>query len=602
MRFHVLFALLGLLSLTVDVRGQTPLIESLDGSTVAQSRRVVVHGSGFGASQGTGVVQIAGQPAPIAEWGSTEIHAYVPGDATVGPTTLAVQNDGGISSAATPFEVLPQEPVTGRVDWRFQVDSQYVYHRPGIGSDGTVYIGDVRGRLYAVSPTGALKWILRTGGDSDQGPVVVGSDDTIYLGADPGGPETHILAVNPDGSVKWTFVDPDGQGVIAGPNLGPDGNLYVVTELPAFSAFSLDPQGNLRWNVPNFLEFGQVGQEISFGAPGQMYFCLDGFFEAISLDGDPEWTVDVGAQGRQTATGPDGTIYVQSEQLSTTKLAAYDSDGNQKWVYFDLFTNVPSAPDVGPDGVVYITRNTNQIHAVNPDGSAKWVVTATGGFGTGGGSQNPTTGPIVSPDNSQLVITGKQGGGTPGAVRSFATVDGDVLWDVQLPFEAGSTITTAGRAKFTSDGSTVYAGTIGPFGLEDDYCYLYAIDASVSGSVCQPDLGFGGPGHATLSLCGDALATGGTADLLLSEATPNSTAWLVVSASFTPSTFKGGTLVPVPIQLAVPFATSATGQAALPDITGGGGPLDLYVQFVIEDRGQPLGFSLSNAVRVELLP
>jgi hypothetical protein len=122
------------------------------------------------------------------------------------------------------------------------------------------------------------------------------------------------------------------------------------------------------------------------------------------------------------------------------------------------------------------------------------------------------------------------------------------------------------------------------------------------GQVCQLDLGFGGPGTATFSVCGNALATGGSANLLLTGASPNSPAWIIASTAFAPTPFFGGTLVPLPAQLIVPLFTDASGQFALPGIAGGGGPFGVYAQFVIADASQPDGIALSNAVKLEFLP
>ncbi len=52
----------------------------------------------------------------------------------------------------------------------------------------------------------------------------------------------------------------------------------------------------------------------------------------------------------------------------------------------------------------------------------------------------------------------------------------------------------------------------------------------------------------------------------------------------------------------MPYLTDATGEVSLPGVAGGGGPLDVVIQFVIDDSTQPAGWALSNAVQVELLP
>ena len=60
--------------------------------------------------------------------------------------------------------------------------------------------------------------------------------------------------------------------------------------------------------------------------------------------------------------------------------------------------------------------------------------------------------------------------------------------------------------------------------------------------------------------------------------------------------------MPIPVQFVVPVVTDAAGAFALPGIPGGGGPLELYLQAAVLDPGLPLGFGLSNAVKLQFLP
>lgn len=119
--------------------------------------------------------------------------------------------------------------------------------------------------------------------------------------------------------------------------------------------------------------------------------------------------------------------------------------------------------------------------------------------------------------------------------------------------------------------------------------------------VCQTDLGFGGPGTASLSVCGPALKTGATADLTLTGAPPGAPSILGVAAAPSPVPFAGGLLVPFPPLSVVNVVADALGAVTLP-VPGGNGPLSLVAQFVVIDGGAPEGFQLSNAVEVLLLP
>jgi hypothetical protein len=119
--------------------------------------------------------------------------------------------------------------------------------------------------------------------------------------------------------------------------------------------------------------------------------------------------------------------------------------------------------------------------------------------------------------------------------------------------------------------------------------------------VCQPDLGSGGPGSAELSLCGAALTSGQSADLVVSHARLN--AGGILAFGFAPASipFAGGTVAVIPIGFQS-FTTDDGGKWVLPGVTSSGGPVDVYLQAAVVDPAQPFGFALTNAVRAELLP
>lgn len=142
------------------------------------------------------------------------------------------------------------------------------------------------------------------------------------------------------------------------------------------------------------------------------------------------------------------------------------------------------------------------------------------------------------------------------------------------------------------DGSLVEAAV--------DEFNVFRVDCS-GGTVCQADIGFGGPGSGSLSICGDALASGGSADLAVSGATPGGTAFVFAGLVNGATPVKGGVLVPVPwvLQLALPL--DGSGELGFP-IPGGNGPLTVYTQVVYTDPGQALGYGFTNAVQAEFLP
>jgi hypothetical protein len=120
--------------------------------------------------------------------------------------------------------------------------------------------------------------------------------------------------------------------------------------------------------------------------------------------------------------------------------------------------------------------------------------------------------------------------------------------------------------------------------------------------VCQTDMGFGGPGSSVLTVCGEDLSSGTTADLQLSGAPASTTAFVFVGLVNAPTPVEGGQVVPVPWTLLRIFQTDAVGSLLLSDIPGGGGPFSAYVQAVVVDGAQTFGYGFSNAVQVDFLP
>ena len=145
-------------------------------------------------------------------------------------------------------------------------------------------------------------------------------------------------------------------------------------------------------------------------------------------------------------------------------------------------------------------------------------------------------------------------------------------------------------------------------GLPDVIIPLTATDESwtralVNTTTTSPwtDLGFGLAGAAgTPALEGTgSLQAGSSGSLDLSAAAPSTTAVLFTSVASTPTPFKGGTLVTIPIAALFALATGAAGDIPLPFVWPAGIPAgsELYFQYGIADPGAVVGVALSNGVR-----
>ena len=115
----------------------------------------------------------------------------------------------------------------------------------------------------------------------------------------------------------------------------------------------------------------------------------------------------------------------------------------------------------------------------------------------------------------------------------------------------------------------------------------------------QPLAGAAGP---PLLFGKGPLVAGSSGQLVLEQAAPFAPAVLLASASYSPTAFKGGVLVPLPVLLAVTTGTNAQGAVTLPWLACPPGlpDTDLYLQFAIVDASAVAGVALSNAVRADL--
>ena len=337
-----------------------------------------------------------------------------------------------------------QQP--GDVLWTADLDPSPNFSEPTVGPDGTIYVHT--GRFYAIAPDGSIRWSqpLSSANVADVGP-----DGTVYAAS------THTVhAFSPDGAPLWTFTEtPTGQGVMAGPSVGPDGNVYVIFDAPGMGAVSLTPQGELRWSTAGFINWGGTGlTKVQFGAD-RFYFAEEvvpgcdpdglqqGLVAVLLDDGDVDWCAPLSAAARPMADSV-GRAY---QKFSFSALRAYEPDGSVAWTFgLPPGSNTVIGPGVGPDGAAYLNRNSSQMWAINADGSVRWTM------------DDPPGGTFrvrasVAADNAALVYGTQHAPGSSGIIIARDPGDGSLLWSVPIP---GANIGAAAPAAFSADGSVVY--------------------------------------------------------------------------------------------------------------------------------------------------
>lgn len=407
------------------------------------------------------------RPVHIARWQTDLIEFYVPEEAETQSTQLYMRTPGGNINLGA-LNIRARDGATGRFRWRFQAADQYIITRPAIGLDGTVYVLGNYGHLYALRPDGGLKWIWSNGVD---GTVDVGPNGTIYCAGGGG-----IQAFSPSGTRLWTF--PLQSAILAGPNVGPDGNIYAADNSrwnpSPTGAVVLSPAGQEIWSGGVFYARGGTHQtEIHFDQNrAYLWSAADtptgaiGGLRSILLGGGLDW-VDGNIVGIQPAGLASGGVIAHG--TSTTRRLA--TNGSLTWS-FDLWSVGGYQPQgdvvAGSDESAFF-RTTARLNALNSDGSLRF--------------SNPISGIAnnlaLKSDNSLFLLQKSANFGQPFRIEAYSASNGSFLWaSDNLPVEFGTTIAVWNRMKFSANGNTVYFGTAGPVtGPYTAHCYVYAMDA-----------------------------------------------------------------------------------------------------------------------------
>jgi len=122
-------------------------------------------------------------------------------------------------------------------------------------------VGSDDKRLYAINPTGTLKWRYITEGVVRSTPAV-GPGGTIYVGS--GWQDDSLYALNPNGSLLWEFAT--GYWVYSSPAIGADGVILVGSN--DGSVYAINPNGSEKWS---FATGGQIMSSPAIGADGTVY-------------------------------------------------------------------------------------------------------------------------------------------------------------------------------------------------------------------------------------------------------------------------------------------------------------------------------------------
>jgi outer membrane protein assembly factor BamB len=209
---------------------------------------------------------------------------------------LVIADAGGSVSG---YRLIPGGNVAPARLWSRSV-AHPSYGNPAIGADGTTYVtgGD---SLYALSPSGALRWQVKTpqpvevsAAVAQDGTVVFGSDNKIEYG------------VNPNGNIRWQHAI--GNFTYSSP-VGVPGDLVVYGNHSGVVSVLDAADGQLVRSVHGT---GQIWTSIAVDSRGDLYFATQsGGIYGFGPSGSQLFQIQAGGKfDSYPAIAADGTLLV----------------------------------------------------------------------------------------------------------------------------------------------------------------------------------------------------------------------------------------------------------------------------------------------------
>jgi outer membrane protein assembly factor BamB len=242
-----------------------------------------------------------------------------------------------------------------------------------IGADGTIYAGS-QAAVLALNPDGSLRW--KSPANTARLPVI-GRDGSIFAASSFG----IIFGFSGEGAMDWK----PGYGLIGfsvPPAIGEGGVLYYVNsvgDIYAFAPHGAAPIWSLSTIRPNMMNPTYIlpGNDRTDGSMraaavvennGMIVVPRSHWLHEFSDEGHQAWILELtsGHLG-PAALGKNGTIYLGDDEH---KVFAVDRSGQKMWA-FDADGNIEGSPVIDTDGSIYF-NTPRVVYALKPDGSLKW--------------------------------------------------------------------------------------------------------------------------------------------------------------------------------------------------------------------------------------
>ncbi|MHA1232698.1 MAG: outer membrane protein assembly factor BamB family protein, partial [Candidatus Helarchaeota archaeon] len=119
--------------------------------------------------------------------------------------------------------------LNGTLKWTFGNSTHFFTYQLACDEEGTIY-GGGHEAIIAVNPDGTLKWKCDLGQNVGEvrANIAVDSDKTLYVGT-KNNEDSALFAIYSNGTIKWRYSKPMSD-MYNTPAIGSDGNIYITNE------------------------------------------------------------------------------------------------------------------------------------------------------------------------------------------------------------------------------------------------------------------------------------------------------------------------------------------------------------------------------------